>query len=548
MTCTFRGRQIEVGEHIPLTGELAIGRAGSTTDRQRQNNAGCLYLESNNASIRELEADSCQLHISRRNGRFFVEDRNPGPASAKLNGTEFVRSRLLINDRVTIGDQFHFQFDGLSLRRVGERQGAKIELHHLSKTYGGPQPAISDLTLTIAPNEFIGILGPSGCGKSTLMNMMCGAIQPSSGSVIIGGVSISEYPAQRQSLVGLVPQDDIVHPELTVWQAVSMSAKLRLAKKVIGFEKLDLAEDIVARLGLWEWRHHPICKLSGGQRKRASIAVELLRKNRVLFLDEPSSGLDPSKEEDLMVLLRRLANQGQTIVCTTHILDRSHLFDRILIITRGVCVFFGRAEDAPPYFGKETLNEVYRLIDDKSYAPKAHDRRDEQSASSASKTSLVQALSKAEFEQIPDQPVGIKNIEHGFVVEFLSSGHDPGITSDLLLNLVESAPPRLILDLSRLEEVSDELLASFEEAISFSRKNSTFVSIISSAFNVRSWLHSARKSYQVHVFDDLDDHEAMASHSASTSNTSPTWQASAILIISVLSMTAFAYTLTVLFR
>ncbi len=368
---------IDQSPAVPLRGRTAIGRAAQPPNK-RGDGAALLCLGTTDPLIEPLGEDSAQAIIERRADHCFVLNRSAESNSpCLLNGAPFTERRLIINDRLSFGDDFHYDYDGLSLTRVQKRQGAQIEVSHVSKSYPGrglfhrrgQVDAVRDISLTIQPNEFIGVLGPSGCGKSTFLKMLAGALPPSSGRITLNGLSSQDHPLLVRSLVGLVPQDDIVHPELTVQDALDISAQLRLPAGIPAAARRDLTDKILADLRMWPWLFSRVGDLSGGQRKRISIAVEILKKSSVLLLDEPTSGLDPAKEEDLMELLSEMAQQGRTVICTTHVLDRAYLFSRICLMARGMLVYFGYSEDAPDYFDRKNLLDVYRLLESPSFIP-----------------------------------------------------------------------------------------------------------------------------------------------------------------------------------
>ncbi|MFM8830855.1 MAG: ATP-binding cassette domain-containing protein [Spartobacteria bacterium] len=225
----------------------------------------------------------------------------------------------------------------------------------------GGRTILDVVSLQIPACSFVGILGGSGQGKSTLRTAIGGIRPPTRGKPAIDGVELGADDGQAP--VGYVPQDDIVHIELTVEQAIRHSAKLRLDARIPAAEIAALVDEIIGRLGLEEHRQKRINRLSGGQRKRVSIATELLAKPAALFLDEPSSGLDPATEYHLMRLLRHLAAADCTVVCTTHVLGRAYLFDRLLFIHGGRLVFDGTPEEAREFFSVETLDMVYIKLD-----------------------------------------------------------------------------------------------------------------------------------------------------------------------------------------
>lgn len=342
----FRGKPFE---EIPLAGlnSLVIGR-------QKTGEASGDRID--------LDEDLQQLsrsHVSieRRGSRFVARDTSR--SGATLNGQRFDERQLVVGDRLIVGP-YSFEFTGRSLRKVRPRIGAEITASGIGVDAGG-RTILDGVSLQIPACSFVGILGGSGQGKSTLMTAICGIRPATRGKVIIDGIELGADA--EQAPVGYVPQDDIVHVELTVEQAIRHSAKLRLDPRIPGPEIDALVDEIIGRLGLEEHRHKRINRLSGGQRKRVSIATELLAKPAALFLDEPSSGLDPATEYHLMRLLRHLAAADCTVVCTTHVLGRAYLFDRLLFIHGGRLVFDGTPEEAREFFEVESLDMVYIKLD-----------------------------------------------------------------------------------------------------------------------------------------------------------------------------------------
>lgn len=273
-----------------------------------------------------------------------------------LNGERFTEQRLVYGDRFKIGE-YVFEFLVNEVRRVDDELGGEIVAQGVGKKVTTKNPdtgrkelksILSHVDLNIESGEFVGILGGSGQGKSTLMNCLCGIALPTEGEVLVNGVSIADRQALMKAGIGFVPQEDIVHRELTVSQALFYSARLKLRlSRAATWRQI---ESVMSKLGLDEHREKLVGRLSGGQRKRVSIAAELLARPRVLFLDEPSSGLDPATEFELMSLLQSLAATGMTVVCTTHVLENAHLFDRLLWVQGGWVVFSGNHRQAREFF------------------------------------------------------------------------------------------------------------------------------------------------------------------------------------------------------
>ncbi len=222
---------------------------------------------------------------------------------------------------------------------------------------------VNRVSLNIHPGELVAIIGGSGAGKSTLLNAMCGYLPPNEGGVWVNGIHLYHNFESLKLLIGYVPQSDIVFNNLTVEDMLRYAASLRLPKDT---SKAEMDESISKALELVELndkRTSVIRNLSGGQRKRTSIAVELLSDPGLMFMDEPASGLDPGTEQSLMLSLRRLADSGKTIVLVTHSTLQLKLCDRIVVMGNGghLC-FCGNYEETLAFFGVEDIIDVYHLI------------------------------------------------------------------------------------------------------------------------------------------------------------------------------------------
>lgn len=219
------------------------------------------------------------------------------------------------------------------------------------------------VSLNIKPGELIAIIGGSGAGKSTILNCMCGYLQPTQGDVFINGVNLYENFDALKKLVGYVPQSDIVYDNLTLHDMLLYTAKLRLPKDTTSSEREAAITRAIEIVELSEKRDSLIKSLSGGQRKRASIAVELLSDPNLLFLDEPASGLDPGTERNLMQSLRDMADGGKTVILVTHSTLQLKLCDKIVFMGKGgnLC-FFGSYDEALAFFGVSDIVDVYNMI------------------------------------------------------------------------------------------------------------------------------------------------------------------------------------------
>jgi ABC-type multidrug transport system ATPase subunit len=243
----------------------------------------------------------------------------------------------------------------------GQFTGGRVDAVKVSRRVGTRQ-LLHELSLSIEPGELVAIAGGSGAGKSTLLELLAGLQQPSAGEVRHDGV-VRGSRGSADSRIGYVPQDDIIHLEMPLRRTLRYAAKLRLPAGTSAAEADRVVEETMRDLDLTERAEVPVRALSGGQRKRASIAVELLTRPRLFFLDEPTSGLDPSTAADVMRLLRRLSQRGVTVVLTTHEPAGIDRCDRVVFLARdGHLVFNGSPTEARHHFGVTELAEVYERL------------------------------------------------------------------------------------------------------------------------------------------------------------------------------------------
>ncbi len=328
--------------------------------------ASTIFGRDTGEDMRDLvRLDAEAANVSRRHLR--IEQKgtshtitDESRTGSTLNGARFETATLILGDRFRVGP-YNFEYTGRGARMVSPLIGARILAQGVGVTFG-PRTILTGIDLAIEPCSFAGLLGGSGHGKSTLLNVLSGLLTPSTGTVQINGQRVQAHSA-RELGIGFVPQEDIVHPELTVGEALEFAGRLRLDRAAPGAAIRALARSTAERLGLGGHWNHRISRLSGGQRKRVSIATELLAKPAALFLDEPSSGLDPATEHSLMQLLRRLAESDCTVVASTHVLGRAFLLDQICFLRAGRVVYQGPPSPAPRLFGVETLDEVYLALE-----------------------------------------------------------------------------------------------------------------------------------------------------------------------------------------
>ncbi|MEG4859726.1 ATP-binding cassette domain-containing protein [Microcoleus sp. K1-B6] len=222
---------------------------------------------------------------------------------------------------------------------------------------------LDNITLAIEPGQFVALVGGSGAGKSTLMRTLLGIEKTTNGAVFLNGDNLRQNFNIYRNQIGYVPQDDIVHADLTVEEVLSYAAKLRLPPDT------DVKQVVAKTLEDIEMTHRRkalVKQLSGGQRKRVSIGVELLADPKLFFLDEPTSGLDPGLDKKMMQLLRKLANQGRTVILVTHATANITMCDRIVFMGRGgrLC-YFGPPREALDFFDVKTgdFADIYNELE-----------------------------------------------------------------------------------------------------------------------------------------------------------------------------------------
>ncbi len=243
-------------------------------------------------------------------------------------------------------------------------EGVRLDVIRINKWVTKDLNLLKDISLSIQPLEFVALVGLSGAGKSTLMDAINGFRPATHGAVMANGTNLYENFDLFRNDMGYVPQRDIVHTELTVYKALDYAAQLRMPADTTPEERHRRIMETLHDLDLEERKDLPIHKLSGGQLKRVSIGVELLTKPRLFFLDEPTSGLDPGTEYNMMRLLRKLADQGRTIVLITHATKNVMMCDKVIILVRGGRVaWYGPPEEALVYFDQYRTDYERRIKD-----------------------------------------------------------------------------------------------------------------------------------------------------------------------------------------
>jgi len=250
-----------------------------------------------------------------------------------------------------------------------QSSGMRLDANGLSKdvkTKKGNQRILDNVNLSILPREFVALVGGSGAGKSTLLNALIG-IRRGEGQVRLNGYDFYREFESFRAQLGYVPQSDILHTSLTVEKALDYATRLRLPSNLSPDERMrriDAVLDTVS-MNTDAIRKTRISDLSGGQRKRVSIAAELLADPKLIYLDEATSGLDPGLEKKMMHTLRRMADEGRTIVLVTHATENIVQTDHVAFLSEGKLVYFGPSTEALGFFEVEEFADIYERIDRK---------------------------------------------------------------------------------------------------------------------------------------------------------------------------------------
>ncbi|WP_027141130.1 FHA domain-containing protein [Pseudofrankia saprophytica] len=296
-------------------------------------------------------------------GRSGVEVVDLGSANGTfVNGQRVERRLLATGDVVAIGHHILRAGDG-ELVEYLDTGDVTFQVDGLCVDAGDTR-LLHDVSFRLPGHSLLAVIGPSGAGKSTLLGALTGFRPADLGAVRYGGRDLyAEYDELRRR-IGYVPQDDILHTSLTVRQALEYGAQLRFPAETTKQERGARVDAVLAELGLTGGlADRQVSTLSGGQRKRTSVALELLTQPTLLYLDEPTSGLDPGLDKEVMESLRRLADGGRTVVVVTHSVAQLELCDYVLVLAKGGHVaYFGPPQHALPFLGEADWADAFRAL------------------------------------------------------------------------------------------------------------------------------------------------------------------------------------------
>ena len=359
--------------NLPISGDATV-----QWNQQQQQNPLSVMQVGQVSRLRIGRAPDNQIvldapSVSRYHAELSYETGSHQPVISDLgstNGTfingEIMRvpSLLQPTDWVTIGG-YLLRVEGREVKKQ-DLSASRIAAFNVSKSYGN-KTVLQDVSVALYPREFVGLMGASGCGKSTLMDALNGMRPATSGQVFINDLDLyNNFDLLRRS-IGYVPQRDILHEALPVERTLYYAAKMRLPSGTSNAQIAEVVTEVIHTVGLEEQRYNAFRQLSGGQQKRLSLGIELITKPNFLFLDEPTSPLDPETTENMMLLFRKLADEGRIVVMVTHKFEKFNSMHNIVLLTKGGrLAFFGPPQEALQYFNVQEPSEIYRRLHERT--------------------------------------------------------------------------------------------------------------------------------------------------------------------------------------
>jgi len=345
-------RKIDDSEWITIKDQLVIGSSPKHAD----------WL------VTDASVSAKHAIITASNGRFALRDAG-SQSGTFLNELELLPGNeyfLSDGDLVRIGTA-RFSFNGGRLYVETSGRHAHLlckNLSHLVKTSEGMRCILDNVSLEIGPNKFVVVLGPSGSGKSTLIKALNGQVQPTHGIVLLNHEDLYLNIDRLKTRLANVPQKDLFHESLSLLTTLKLTAELRLPNHKTVVEKAKRVDEVLESVGITAKAKDRISIYSGGEKKRASLANELLADPSLLFIDEATSGLDEDSDRDVMAQLRDFARAGKTVICITHNLSNVAEFaDEVIVMGKGGhLVFMGKPEDALNFFPINHLAELYSCL------------------------------------------------------------------------------------------------------------------------------------------------------------------------------------------
>ena len=369
MMCTVAGAEA----NLPAAGASSVDRRPTTVMRAPARRMRIGRGPGNDLVVADLSVS--REHAELRNtggGRYEIVDLDSHNGTF-VNGRRISRSAITEQDIIGIG-RATFRLVGDELREFIDEGDVSLVAQDLTVQIGGGKILLDHVTLPIGERNLVAILGPSGAGKSTLLGALTGMRPASGGTVLYDNRDLYTHYAELRHRIGLVPQENILHMQLSARRALQYAAELRFPGDTSKAERGRRVDEVLGELGLKAHANTRASSLSGGQQKRVNVAMELLTKPSLLFLDEPTSGLDPGSTKSVWETLRGLADDGRTVIVVTHDVAHLDLCDRVLmlvplldadgkVVAGGRVAYFGPPDEGLQFFGKRDWAGVYEAFD-----------------------------------------------------------------------------------------------------------------------------------------------------------------------------------------
>src|SRR5713226_3656267 len=352
VTLAYSDGRGEAQEDLPPVRPIKLGASEITIGRNADNTVVLAHPQ-----------------ISARHARLVREGGSYRILDLGSTNHVYVNAQLVTNHLLKMGDEIHIGpfrliYEGTQLTQFDESNYIRIDAFNLKRYGNNHVTLLNNISLSIQPRKFVAVVGGSGAGKSMLINALSGLRPAMEGKVLYNGVDYYRTLSAFSGQIGYVPQDDIVHRDLTVERALYYAAKMRLPGDFTEGQIWQRIDEVLEDVELTARRDLLTKKLSGGQRKRVSIALELLSNPSLFFLDEPTSGLDPGLDRKMMFLLRKLADKGHTIILVTHATNNISTCDYVCFLAQeGRLAYFGPPEEAKAFFRKDNFAEIYSSIE-----------------------------------------------------------------------------------------------------------------------------------------------------------------------------------------
>ncbi len=380
LTAIHDGRSVTLGSpHGPqLTFRVASSAASSVPVRPRIGDTMRILLPprpsispvesttvgratTNDVVINDALASRVHAVLVSTPGGLVIRD-NDSSNGTFVNRAAVTQALLRDGDVVTVGNTDLVVSGHTLVPRTAPAHTSGLAADRLALTIDGHQ-LLKDVSFSARPGTLTAVIGPSGAGKSTLVKVIGGTRSPSAGVVTFDGHGVHANYALMRSRIGMVPQEDVVHRQLTVEQSLGYAAELRLPPDTSADDRRQLVTRVLDELDLTPHRKTRVDKLSGGQRKRASVAMELLTGPSLLILDEPTSGLDPGLDRQVMMMLRRLADAGRVVIVVTHSLTYVEICDQIVLLAPGgVTAFAEPPAEIGPAMGTTDWADIFARV------------------------------------------------------------------------------------------------------------------------------------------------------------------------------------------